>query len=118
MFIVQLDESTDVASCSQLLLFIRYIHKEDVKEDFLYCNSVETTAIAQDVMNSISKLFETQVLQWEKLCGVCTDGAPAMLGCKSGFRMKVKEKPPKVRRLHCLIHRYRQRSHAKLFLIF
>ena len=65
MFAVQLDESKNVASCSQLLVFVRYIHKEDIKEEFLYCNSSETTATAQDVMNSISKFFETQDLKWE-----------------------------------------------------
>ena len=92
IFPVQLDKSTDVASCSQLLVFVRCIHKEDVKEEFLYCNSLETTATAQDVMNNISKFYQRQGLQWEKLCGVCTDGALAMLECKSGFQMKVKER--------------------------
>ena len=92
MFAVQLEESTDVASCSQLLAFVRYIRKEDVKEEFLYCNSLETTATIQDVINWISKFYKTQGLQWEKLCGVCMDGALAMLGCKSGFQMKVKER--------------------------
>ena len=32
MFAEQLDESTDVASCLRLLVFVRYIHKKDVKE--------------------------------------------------------------------------------------
>ena len=91
MFSLQLDESVDVASCSQLLVFIRYVHMEDVKEKFLYCNIVKTTATAQDVVDSYSEFFETECLQWEKLCGVCTDGAPAMLGSKSGFQMKVKK---------------------------
>ena len=104
MFSIQLDESTDVASCSQLLVFVRYVHMEDVKEEFLLCNALETTAKAQDVMDTISKFFETEGLQWEKLCGVCTDGAPAMLGSKSGFQMKVKEKS-QVKGVHCMIHR-------------
>ena len=47
MFAVQFDKSTDVASCSQLLVFIRYIHKEDVKEEFLKCNSLEIRATIQ-----------------------------------------------------------------------
>ena len=47
MFAVQCDKSTDVASCSQLLVFVRYIHKEDVKEEFFYCNSLETAATTQ-----------------------------------------------------------------------
>ena len=106
MFSLQLDESADVASCSQLLVFVRYVHTEDVKEEFLYCKVLDSTTTAQDVMDSISTFFETEGLQWEKLCGVCTDGAPAMLGAKSGFQTKVKLKSPQVRGVHCMIHRY------------
>ena len=34
MFSIQVHESTDVASCSLLLVFVCYIHMEDVKEEF------------------------------------------------------------------------------------
>ena len=83
-----------------------HVHRKDVKEKFLYCNILKTTATAQDVMDSISEFFETEGLQWEKLCGVCTDGAPAMFGSKAGFQVKVKEKSPQVKGVHCMIHRY------------
>ena len=53
MFSIQLDESVDVASCSQLLVFVRYVHMEDVKEEFLNCNVFKTTATAKYVMDSI-----------------------------------------------------------------
>ena len=106
MFSLQMDESTDVASCSQLLVFVRYVYTEDVKEEFLYCKVFDSTTTAQDVMDSISTFFVTEGLKWEKLCGVCTDGAPAMLGAKSGFQTKVKLKSPQVRKVHCMIHRY------------
>ena len=59
MFSIQLDESVstvDVASCSQVLIFVRYVHMEDVKGKFLYCNVLKTTATAQDVSQNI---FET-----------------------------------------------------------
>ena len=79
---------------------------EDVKEELLYCNELKTTATAQDVMDSISEFFETEGLQWGKLCGVCMDGALAMLGSKSAFQMKVKEKSYQVKGVHCMIHRY------------
>lgn len=36
MFALQLDESTDVASCSQLLMFTRYFKDDDVKEEYLF----------------------------------------------------------------------------------
>ena len=57
-------------------------------------------------MDSISEFFETEGLQWEKLCGLCMGGTPAMLGSKFGFQMKVKEKSPLVKGVHCMIHRY------------
>ena len=31
-FAIQLDESTDVTNCAQLLIFVRYVGKEGVKE--------------------------------------------------------------------------------------
>ena len=99
-------ESVDVASCSQLLVFVRYVHIEDDKEEFLYCNVLKITATVQDAMDSISEIFETEGLQWEKLCGVCMDGAPAMLGSKSGFQIKVKEKSPQVKEVHCMMYSF------------
>src|SRR6218665_426279 len=39
------------------------------------------------------------------IIGVCTDGAPAMLGCRSGFQTLVKQKSPNIVGTHCTIHR-------------
>jgi len=33
---IQLDESTDVASLSQLLVYIRYVSSASIKEDFFF----------------------------------------------------------------------------------
>ena len=44
-------------------------------------------------------------MKWEKLVVVCTDGAPAMLGCRSGFITRVKQKNPDAVGTHCVIHR-------------
>ncbi|KAK1346914.1 hypothetical protein QTO34_000774, partial [Cnephaeus nilssonii] len=43
-------------------------------------------------------------ISWEKVCGVCTDGAPAMLGCRSGFQHLVLNESTKVIGTHCVIH--------------
>ncbi|XP_068243921.1 zinc finger BED domain-containing protein 5-like [Palaemon carinicauda] len=42
-FAIQLDESTDVADCAQLLLFVRYVTGQDFKEEFLFCHTLNTT---------------------------------------------------------------------------
>ncbi|XP_031336653.1 SCAN domain-containing protein 3-like [Photinus pyralis] len=53
LFSLQLDESTDVSSCSQLLVFAKYIHLDDIKEEFLFCAPLKTTTKSEDVMNMI-----------------------------------------------------------------
>uniref|UniRef100_UPI00358F67E6 SCAN domain-containing protein 3-like n=1 Tax=Myxine glutinosa TaxID=7769 RepID=UPI00358F67E6 len=106
LFSFQLDESTDVHSCSQLLVFVRYIHSDDIKEEFLFCSALETTTKAVDVMEKVSTFFHTEGLQWGNVSGVCTDRAPAMLGLKSGFQTRVKELAPQAKGIHCMIHRY------------
>ena len=102
---MQLDESTDVSSCSQLLVYIRYVHEKKFKEEFLLCRELETTTKAQDVSELIDSFFQENTIEWKNLCGVCTDGAPAMLGSRSGFQKLVKDRSPEVRSIHCMIHR-------------
>ena len=34
---LQLDESTDVSLCSQLLVFVQYVKEKKVVEEFLFC---------------------------------------------------------------------------------
>ena len=43
-------------------------------------------------------------LSWQKCVGICTDGAPAMLGVNSDFVAHVKRIVPSVITNHCMIH--------------
>ena len=97
-------ESTDAAQLPQLLVYTRFISENYVKNDFLFCSPLTTATKAEDIMNMVSKFFEEEKLPRTKLVGVCTDGAPSMLGCKSGFMTLVK-KNPDVITTHYLIHR-------------
>lgn len=38
LFSIQLDKSTDVASCAQLLIFASYVYSGSFKEEFLFCS--------------------------------------------------------------------------------
>ena len=105
-FSFQVDESIDISSCAQLLVFVRYIHSGDIKEEFLFCSELDTTTTSADIMGKMKTFFKAHGLQWENVCGVCTDGAPAMLGSRSGFTKKVKELAQKAKGTHCFIHRY------------
>ncbi|XP_067937263.1 zinc finger BED domain-containing protein 5-like [Watersipora subatra] len=98
MFTIQLDESTDVASISQLMVFAQRdnVHRETIQEEFLFCSSLTETTPAADVMNLVCYFFSKEHLNWGKLIGVCSDGAPALLGRHAGFAQLVKEKNPLV----------------------
>ena len=85
MFSIQVDESTDVASCLQLVVFVRYIHREDVKEEFLYCKALATSATAQDVMDSIPNFFRYRRLAVGKALWCMYRWSPSMAGMQIWF---------------------------------
>ena len=49
--------------------------------------------------------FDKIELSWSKLVGVCTDGAPVMIGAKSGLVSMVKQKNPAIQGTHCMIYK-------------
>lgn len=80
-FTLQCDESTDVAQCCKLLIFIRFLSGDNtIKEELLLSQVLETTSKGVDVMKIFLDYFEKHNLMWENLAGFCTDSAPAMLG--------------------------------------
>ncbi|KAI6652994.1 Protein ZBED8-like [Oopsacas minuta] len=89
MFAIQLDESTDVANLSQLMVFARYMNGPTIEEEFLFCKPLETTTKAEDVMAVVSTFFGDMNINWKNIVGVCSDGAPVMLD--TDLRSSLKE---------------------------
>ena len=104
VFALQLDETTDVANLSQLVVYIRYVADERINKEFLFCQLLKTISKAADVFKVLIDLFDKIELSWSKLVGVCTDGAPAMIGANSGLVSLVKQKNPAIQETHCMIH--------------
>ncbi|XP_050528105.1 zinc finger BED domain-containing protein 5-like [Daktulosphaira vitifoliae] len=103
-FALQLDESTDIASKSSMLVFVRFIWEKQLFEDFLFsCELLHTSA--KDIFEAIDKFFTEHGIRWEKCVGITTDGAAAMSGYKTGLLGRVKEVAPQVKWTHCCIHR-------------
>lgn len=105
-FSIQLDESTDITNCAQLLVFARYVGKEGIKEELLMNSALEATTRGEDVFKIVNSFFNQHGLKWEYLKGCTTDGAPAMLGRRSGFKARVLEVAPHAKFMHCMIHRF------------
>ena len=49
------------------------------------------TTKGEDIFGEVKKAFNTYNSDWSKLCGVSTDGAPAMIGVRSGLVHRIKE---------------------------
>ena len=104
-YVLQLDESTDVSSCAQLMVYVRYIHNCDFKEELLFCQPLDSQTRGIDIFNKVDNFFVDEGLDWRRVGAVCTDGAPSMLGSHSGFQTRVKQIVPDVITNHCMIHR-------------
>ena len=106
-FSMQLDESTDVSQCAQLLAYVRYMHADAIKEEFLFCEPLFESTKATDILQTVNNFFAKQDFNWKRNIGsLCTDGAPSMLGKTSGFATLVKKEAPQIIVTHCFLHRH------------
>ncbi|KAF2356031.1 Zinc finger BED-type [Trinorchestia longiramus] len=104
-FSLQFNESCDVASFAVLLGFVRYIHQDRIKEEFLFCENLLTTTKG-DVFNIINSFFTRNGLDWNSVQQVSVDGAPAMMGGHRGLRGLIQAVNPEISVDHCIIHQY------------
>ena len=65
-----------------------------------------TTTKAVDVKKVVDEFFKDNNLSWDMVSAVCSNGAPAMLGQKSGFGALVKADAPHIIVIHCILHKH------------
>ena len=96
---------TDIGSCSQLLLYARFLSMSTIKEEMLFCHQMKDRATSAEIFDVVANSFQENKLSWKLLAGACTDRAPAITGLTSGFIERVKEKNSSVIGTHCILHR-------------
>jgi zinc finger BED domain-containing protein 5/7/8/9 len=84
-FSLQLDESTDVADLSELLVYVRYLYEHKIEENMLFLKPFKTTTTGLDIFEMVNTYFMEKLIDWSKCSSISTDGAPALTGCHSGF---------------------------------
>ncbi|XP_068247918.1 protein FAM200C-like [Palaemon carinicauda] len=106
-FAIQLDETTDVSSNSQLMVYIRYRGSDEIEEEMMLCSPLELRTRGIDVFNKVDACFKKPSvdLKGEDCIAVSVDGAPAMLGHNNGFVALAKQQNPDILVIHCMIHR-------------
>ena len=105
-FSIALDESTDATGTARLAIFGRVVdQKLNVKEELLGLVAMEGRTRGVDIFNVFKKCAEKMNWQWDKLTSVCTDEAPAMMGCNVGFCAKLEQFLERtLLKYHCIIH--------------
>ncbi|PIK56226.1 putative protein ZBED8-like [Apostichopus japonicus] len=92
--VIQLDESTDISSCPQLMVWARFIKDDYFFDEPLLCKSLETTTKGDDIFKRIETFYHENGLDFNKLIGSTTDGAPAMLGKKFRIQSQIATSRP------------------------
>ena len=104
-FSLQLDETTDIGSNAQLMVFVRYFDTNDFVEQFLFCRPLAKNTTGEEIFKKVDFFYEEHQLEWSNCVSVCADGAPAMMGSNKGFMSFVKRKNNNISVVHCLLHR-------------
>ena len=116
-FCLQFDESADIASCA-VMEYIRYVHCNMIKEEFLLCENLTTTTKGEDVFNTVSYFLQSNGMDWHRVQQMSVDGAPAMMGGQRGFKGFVKRKNPStVIPRYIALHLSRLRCFAEFFTV-
>ena len=104
-FALLVDESADNANKAQLLAFIRFIDKDQIVNQFLFCKELSTTTKGEDVFNILNDYFSKWQISWTSCIGICRDGAPSIVGCMKGLTFFVEKQNGNVVVAHCFLYR-------------
>lgn len=110
-FSIAVDESTDVTDNAQCAIFVRGVDRNlNVTEELLDLVSMKGTTTGADIASVLEKAIDRAGLPWESLVCLATDGAPSMVGNKSGLvgRLRTKLAGLNVSKqfaaVHCILH--------------
>lgn len=107
-FSLCLDESTDVTSYAQLVVFVRWVSRDcKVHECFLDIFTMEEHTTGKDFFLAFREIAERSSLDLSKLASVCTDGCSSMVGKQKGLKARIKEWLGEgISFFHCIIHQF------------
>ena len=88
-----IDESTEITDIAQLAIFIRGVDETlTITEEFLELVPMKDTTTANDTFSSLVGALNKVGVDWSRAVSLATDGAPSMVGRKTGVVAKFHEK--------------------------
>ncbi|XP_069059533.1 zinc finger BED domain-containing protein 5-like [Pleurodeles waltl] len=104
-FALQLDEATYNQKDTHLICYVRFVNKNKIVEDLLFCKEMKGGTTGQDLFVVVGDFMVQNQIDWERCVGVCTDGGRSMAGCYQGLQACIRSKALNAVRTHCIIHR-------------
>jgi hypothetical protein len=91
-FSVIVDGNTDVVDTAQLTIFIRGMDLNyDITEELVALSSMKGSITGIELYEQVMRTIEKFNLNLNKIYGITTDGAPVMVGKKSGLTALITE---------------------------
>ncbi|XP_015431640.1 PREDICTED: general transcription factor II-I repeat domain-containing protein 2-like [Dufourea novaeangliae] len=108
-FSLAIDESTDITSTAQLLIFARGITYEfEVSDELIGMSSLSGQMKGSDMLTGLSEQCSKSDLDLIKLSGITTDGDLSMIGTNFGLVTLLKQHlgrhGDELIQFHCIIH--------------
>ncbi|XP_070579085.1 zinc finger protein 862-like [Ptychodera flava] len=101
---LELDESTDIAVCQNLMIYIRGVVDGKVESHFLSV-SMLTRATSEQLHLEVKGILSKKGLSLSNLISLGTDGASTMTGSRQGLTTRFKKDNPFILSQHCAAHK-------------
>lgn len=102
---LMMDEATDVANKSVLMIYVQYISgKGDITCRFLDVAEMQATT-ADAIFEAATSVLSDKEMDTDDMVGLSTDGASVMTGVHKGVAARFKELNPMIISNHCMAHR-------------
>ncbi|XP_052821561.1 SCAN domain-containing protein 3-like [Octopus bimaculoides] len=88
-----------------LLVYVRFVHEDDIREEMLFIKSLPETTNGEDIFNEVMQYFNDKNIPLTNLIDIASDGAAAMTGKVKGFVSRMKSVAPHIFDIHRIIHR-------------
>ena len=101
---VLIDESTDISTSQNLIIYIIYLKNGRPKVTFVGLLKVPA-ATAAVLVEVLTDFFESNGLPIDNVIAFCSDGASVMTGCDNGVGVRLQRSNPFLECIHCIAHR-------------